>query len=467
MTPELARAIMDWYRERQTRDIRTGPGEVLVTVKILPPAKNCPEVLLNELMRRFGSRQFILTSTGWGVPDRLLSEMADQARAVLREAGESAKPATSGGLLGSTEPTSKEEPATETVEPPKIVKRRGFVVWNLCEPAVVANLLKQVSDNHRDRKRVLEALLARPIRYLPRTTAAHVRTVMDLRHDFPNFSPVIEVLAEGLSLRARMKAPLKFPPTLLMGAPGLGKTTFAKELARRLGFELCVRSLAEMTAAFVMIGGSSSWSESRPGLIAVMMADMRDDRAPLLMLDELDKVRSYSNYPPDVALLGLLEDHTARAFREENLDLQLNLAPISYLLTGNRLETIRPEILSRLQQAEIRTPTQGEMRGIVASVDKVLRQEVPGLAAAFAPLAEEVMRSLLVMPPRRLRSILQGAYARVARRDFQVGGKLVLTITDLEAEPGSSKSVAQQAQSSKRYVMPLLVFDPTGWWKVH
>lgn len=353
------------------------------------------------------------------------------------------------------------------IDPPRIMNRRGFKVWVLCNPDEVEAQLKLVSDKHGDRKRVLTALAARPIRYLPVTNAAHVRTVMDLRRDFPNFLSVIDLIADSLSLRARMKAPLKLPPTLLMGAPGLGKTAFSKELAQRLGFEMSVRSLAEMSAAFVLIGGAASWSESRPGLIASLLADMRDDLAPLLMLDELDKVRSNTNYPPDVALLGLFEAHTARAFREENLDLNLNLEPLSYLLTGNRLETIRPEILSRLQTAEIRLPTRAEMKDIVGSVDKVLRKESPGLRAAFEPLTEEVMLSLSVVPPRNLRAILHSGYARVARRDFRKAGKLVLTQADLRPDPDSEESAAPQVQQVRQYIMPLLVLDWTTWWRVH
>lgn len=466
MTPDVARALLTWDSELRMRDVRLAPNEVVTHVKILPASRERQQVLLDFLWKQFRPDQFILTSDGWGLPVVLLKGIIDQAHEIVRLI--SLAEVADARRKDAEDAAQESETPLEPSRRPAVSRRRCFIVWKLCDPVEVEAQLKRVSDSHRERRRVLEALLARPIRYLPRTTPSHVRTVMNMQSDFPNFAEVIDVLADGLSLRARMKAPLKIPATLMMGAPGLGKTAFSKELARRLGFELCVRSLAEMTAAFVLIGGSSSWSESRPGVISMFLADMRDDRAPLLMLDELDKVRSGSNFPPDVALLGLLEDHTARTFRDEHLDLALNVEPLSHLLTGNRVEPVRPEILSRLQKADIRMPTEAEMKAIVASVDKILRQEAPGLAAAFAPLSEEVRGCLSVMPPRRLRSILQGAYARVARRDFEKRGKLLLTAADMQiAATVPEESSSPLPRVSRGFVVPLLVRDPLGWWRVH
>lgn len=465
MTPELARAVMIWIRERQTRDVTIGPDKTTVTVRILPAARECPQVLLDYLFQSLGSEQFLLTSAGWGVPVHWVADIADQARTVLNQLDGVGAPEQPPASIATESPIAQAPPVE--MKPPGLQKRRGFVLWKLCDPKEVKAQIHRVSDNHRERKRVLEALAARPVRYLPLTTLSHVRTVVGLRQDFPNFSSVIDVIADSLSLGARTKAPLKLPLTLLLGAPGLGKTAFAKELALRLGFELSVRSLAEMTAGFMLTGGSSSWSDSRPGLIATLLADMRSDLAPLLMLDELDKVRSASSHPPDVVLLGLFEGHTARAFREENLDLQLNIEPISYLLTGNRLDSVRPEILSRLQMAEIRMPTQAEMKDIVRSVDRVLRKESPGLAAAFGPLTDDIMASLSVVPPRNLRAMLNGAYARVARRDSQKGGRLVITRADLSVEQEPKEAASPPLPQERGYIVPLLVVDPAAWWRVH
>lgn len=415
MTPQTAGGLLAWYRERKTFEFRAANDATTQTLALLPPPKAYMGVLRAILILTFEVEHLILTPSGLSVPQNLLVGLVDQARAMFEKNKED-KLEKVLGMVKTLEPPKPEEPVP-SVDPLRIVKRRGIERWVLCDPSAVEAQLKLVPDTQRDRKRVLTALAARPVRYLPVTTARHVRAVLEMRQDFPNFSSVIESIADSLSLRVRMKAALKLPPTLLVGAPGLGKTAFAKALAQGLGFEMSVRSLAEMTAAFVLIGGYSSWSEARPGLIATLLADMRDDLAPLLMLDELDKVRSSTNYPPDVALLGLFEAQTARTFREENLDLNLNLEPISHLLTGNRLETIRPEILSRLQKVDIRLPTQAEMKDIVGSVDKVLRKDSPGLGAAFAPLTDEVMLGLSVVPPRNVRAILHKAYARVARRD--------------------------------------------------
>lgn len=482
MSPEVLAALLEWYRRTLKREAIWGNKATETGVTLLPAMRKCPPVLIEYVLQRLGPDALVLTKKGWGFPEDRMSAIFDEAHAVAnamgnagvdgqRNGGEAeAAAGTRAGAEGSKtdpKPDAQTEPAPAAPKVLPLLRKSGFVRWKLCDPAAVEEQLKQVPDSQRERKAVLEALKASPERYLPRTMPKHIQTVLKLREDFPNFGEVIEVLADGMSLRARTKAPLQLPPTLMMGAPGLGKTVFSKELAKRLGFHLCVRSLAEMTAGFVLTGGASSWSQSKPGLIAMMLAGMPDDRAPLLMLDELDKARSESSFPPDVVLLGLLEGHTARAFREENLDVSLNLEPMSYLLTGNRLNTVRPEILSRLQRADIRMPTPEEMKRVVASVDMILRQEMHGLAESFEPLSDEVMGCLSVMPPRALRAVLQRAYAKVARRDFQMGGKLVLTAAELEVEANRESSAEAQSRTAPRFVVPLLFIDTEAWWRVH
>lgn len=489
MSPEVLAALLEWNRRRLKREAIWGNKATEADVTLLPAMRKCPPVLLDYLLQRLGTDALVLTSKGWGFPEDRMSVIFDEAHAVANAMGNAGADgqrsggeaeAAAGTRAGAEGPRTEPKPDAQTAPaqiPAKVfplLRKSGFVRWKLCDPAAVEEQLKQAPDGQRERNAVLEALKARPERYLPLTMPKHIQAVLNLREDFPNFGEVIEVLADGMSLRARTKAPLQLPPTLMMGAPGLGKTVFSRELAKRLGFHLCVRSLAEMTAGFVLTGGYSSWSQARPGLIATMLAEMPDDRAPLLMLDELDKARSESNFPPDVVLLGLLEGHTARAFREENLDVSLNLGPMSYLFTGNRLNTVRPEILSRLQRADIRMPTPEEMKRVVASVDRVLRQEMHGLAESFEPLTEEMMGSLSAMAPRALRAVLQRTYAKVARRNVQKGGKLVLTAADLEVEAnreasaGSREaSAGSRGRSAPRIVVPLLFIDTEEWWRVH
>lgn len=276
---------------------------------------------------------------------------------------------------------------------------------------------------------------------------------------------VIETLSKSLALKVLLRAPLSLPPTLMQGAPGLGKTAFARRMAETLGFHLEIRSMAEMTAGFMLTGSSSTWSEAQPGLIARMLIGTPNGKAPLLVLDELDKARDQSSYPPHQVLLGMLESHTAEQFRDEYLDVALDIRPLSFLFTANEPQRIRPELLSRLQSAEIKVPTPDQMPAIVRSVDQVLRQENPDLRRAFLPLPAEVIEQLGTLSPRALRSALNKCYALVADRDYKRKGRLclrkqdVLEVMAVKEPTVDSRLVRPKYRSMKELSMLMIDFE--------
>lgn len=72
--------------------------------------------------------------------------------------------------------------------------------------------------------------------------------------------------------------------------------------------------------------------------------------SPFLLLDELDKaVGQGRSYPIGPALPRLLEPKTAERFRAENLDIEIDVRPVTITFTANRLYKLTPELLSRLQ----------------------------------------------------------------------------------------------------------------------
>lgn len=135
----------------------------------------------------------------------------------------------------------------------------------------------------------------------------------------------------------------------------------------------------------------------------------------------------------------------------------LDAEPISLLFTANRLDRVRPEILSRLRIAHVRAPIQAERPAIVRSIDRTLRHQVPEYALAFEALGEAVIHALTTSEPRQMRKHLLDGYARAAQRRFGCGGKIELIRDDLLREaPAAPHTVAAAGPAP----WTLLVIDP-------
>ena len=183
--------------------------------------------------------------------------------------------------------------------------------------------------------------------------------------------------------------------------------------------------MAETSAGFVLSGSNSRWINSYQGAVTSAILATPNGKAPLMFLDELDKVRTFDR-PATAPLYGLLEPVSASHWRDEYLELEMDVRPISFVFAANDLSAIEAPILSRMQVVTVPPPTPQQMPAVVNSVDQMLRSEMKGMDAAFAPLPKTLVRKLTAMPPREILKTLRRAYARCARRTppYNVGRQL-------------------------------------------
>ena len=449
LTKEIAKAVCTWGDRCYPRTIDFGEAKRLIRFLRLP----MPEA--RDFVLQFCRHdELMLTREGWAIDDgaaerslTLALDFLDQASAA---APEPEKP-ISKSLI-------EEQPKTGSILeiPPEGVR------WTLCADALpTTEEIEEDSRSTPERRIVLQHLVEAPARWLPRVSRAAIDAVRALQVAYPNFQAVIDYYCRDLHLQMRGGSALRLTPVLLLGPPGLGKTQFAKALARALDLHLRLQSMAEVTAGWVLTGSARKWNEATPGVIARHVAACPMGRAPMILFDELDKAHGHY-YACDKAVLGLLEGHTAQGFRDENLDLTLDVSPVSYLLTANRTAGVRPEILSRLKVFEIAAPTVEQMPAIVRSIDAALREESPALAEAFEPLDASIIASFGRRAPRDLRRVLRDAYALVAERQAGMDEGLRLTLADLDAVEGRKPMSLPKAKPC----IPILV-DPQGPWRLH
>lgn len=269
------------------------------------------------------------------------------------------------------------------------------------------NEVQGALDRGRGRSPELDAFYERMLatgaeRFL--TTPSSVDALDPLFEECPNFDDVLADLARYLRLAHAGDQGFNVMPILLLGGPGVGKTHFAKRLARMLQTDCELISMNALSAGFVITGSSASWRGARCGKVAERL--VRGKYAnPVIVLDEVEKASGSAQSDPLAALYQLLEPETACAFRDEFIDVDIDASQIFWVLTANSTEGIPHPLLSRMAVYDVPAPTPGQAAGIARRMFEDLLRE-RNLKAFDPALADNVLDKLAGISPRDLRKIL-------------------------------------------------------------
>ena len=278
---------------------------------------------------------------------------------------------------------------------------------------------------------------------VPLVPAPEFSAVSDLGLEFPHFARagVIECLEESVILSRAGDGTLSFPPLLLLGDPGVGKTRFFQRLVKAFNVPSSSKiDCAVATAGWILSGSSSTWSNAKAGEIFSLLTTYRHGLGnPLIFLDELDKARETRESSPLHTLYTLLEPESARQFRDEFCPIRIDASRLLWVAAGNDPASIPAPILSRFRVFTVPSPTPEEKRQIAARIWEDLRASSWG--SHFDPtLPGEVVEPLLELAPREIRARLLSGAARALRRqglpspDDEEG--LRLSVDDVRLQAG-------------------------------
>ena len=154
---------------------------------------------------------------------------------------------------------------------------------------------------------------------------------------------ILELISVGI-----VKGDISGSIILLIGPPGVGKTSIGQSIARSLGREFYRFSLGGMRDEAEIKGHRRTYIGAMPGKFLQAIKTCKTAN-PLIMLDEIDKIGASFQGDPASALLEVLDPEQNRDFLDHYLDVRFDLSKVLFVCTANQLETIPAPLIDRME----------------------------------------------------------------------------------------------------------------------
>ena len=181
---------------------------------------------------------------------------------------------------------------------------------------------------------------------------------------------------------------------MLVGPPGVGKTSIGESVARALGRSFVRVSLGGIRDEAEIRGHRRTYVGAQSGRLVKAMRESKTMN-PVILLDEIDKLAAGWSGDPASALLEVLDPAQNHTFRDHYLEVDLDLSNVVFIATANTLDSIAAPLLDRMEIITVDGYTDDEKVAIARNHLWPQQLREHGMTDDDVMISDDALRSLI------------------------------------------------------------------------